>query len=104
MSIIISVLNDELDRNQRTQLAYQKELSQYFKGSLVVKKRKSIDYFYLAYRDSKGQIKTDYIGNIQSIKVNEVQQQIQKRKEILSILKDLKKDELTLRKMLRLKD
>jgi hypothetical protein len=101
MSIIISVLIDELDRNQRAQLAYQKELSHYFKGSLVVKKRKSVDYVYLAYRDSANQVKTDYIGNAQSIKVNEVRQQIKKRKEILSILKDLKKDELALRKMLK---
>jgi hypothetical protein len=101
MSIITSVLNDELDRNQRAQLAYQNELSQYFKGSLVVKRRRNIHYYYLAYRDSMNRVKTDYIGNEENSKVNEVRQQIQKRKETLSILRELKKEEATIRKMLK---
>jgi hypothetical protein len=100
MSIIISVLKDELDRNQRAQLAYRKELSQYFKGSLVIKKRNSINYFYLAYRDDLNRVKTDYIGNENNFKVEELRQQIKKRKEIASVLKALKKDEVSINRML----
>lgn len=103
MSIIISVLQDELDRNQRAQLAYQKELNQYSKGSLISKKRRSINYFYLAYRDSMNHVKTDYIGSDENSRVNEIRAQIKKRKEIKAILKELKKEETNIKKMLRLK-
>jgi hypothetical protein len=101
MSILISVLKDELDRNHRAQHAYQKELALYPKGSLVIKKRKSMDYFYLAYRDASNRIKTDYIGNVQNPKVKQLQQQIQKRQEIIEILKVLKHDEGLIRRMLK---
>lgn len=101
MSIIISVLQDELDRNQRAQLAYQKELNQYSKGSLISKKRRSINYFYLAYRDSMNHVKTDYLGNEENSKVKEIREQIKKRKEILLILKDLKKEEMNIKKMMK---
>lgn len=101
MTIIISVLKDELVRNQRAQLAYEKELSHYFKGALIVKKRRSISYYYLAYRDDLNRVKTDYIGNHENIKVNDIKKQIEKRKEIISILKELKKDEKSIKKMLK---
>lgn len=101
MSIIISVLKDELDRNQRSQLAYKKELGRYFKGALIVKKRRSISYYYLAYRDASNHVKTDYIGNMENSKVNDLMEQIKKRKEIISILKELKKDEMSIKRMLK---
>jgi hypothetical protein len=101
MSILISVINDELDRNLRAQVAYRRELSQYPEGSVVVKTRKSIPYFYLAYRDSSNHVRTDYIGNAQNPKVKLLQQQILKRKELLSALKKMQKEELQMRKMLK---
>lgn len=101
MSILISVIKDELERNLRAQVAYQRELSQYPEGSVVIKTRKSIPYFYLAYRDSSNHVRTDYIGNAQNPKVKLLQHQILKRKELLSALRKMQKEELQLRKMLK---
>ena len=101
MSILISVIKDELDRNLRAQAAYRRELSQYPEGSLVIKTRKSIQYFYLAYRNALNQVKTDYVGNAQNPKVKQLQQQIKKRNEILLLLKAMQKEELQMRKMLK---
>lgn len=101
MSILVSVIQDELDRNLRAQAAYRRELSQYPEGSLIIKNRKSIRYVYLAYRNALNQVKTDYIGNEQNPKVKLLQQQILKRKELLSALKKMQKEELQMRKMLK---
>lgn len=101
MTILVSVIQDELDRNLRAQAAYRKELSQYPQGSLVFKNRKSIRYVYLAYRDKSNQVRTDYVGNESSPKVKQLQQQIMKRKEIVLLLKRMEKDELQMRKMLK---
>lgn len=101
MSIISSILNDELERNHRMQKAYLREISQYPKGSLVIKKRNSVEYFYLAYRDSQNHVKTDYIGLKENARIIELQHQIEKRKEILIILKKLNSEECRLIKMLK---
>jgi len=101
MSIIISVLNDELDRNRRTQEAYKEELDKYSKGSIVLKKRRNVDYLYLAYRDSLNKIKTDYIGSSNHPRVNEIKEQLCKRSEIVEILKKLKIEESKIKKMIK---
>ena len=101
MSIISSILNDELERNRRMQQAYIREISQYPKGSLVIKKRNSVEYFYLAYRDSLNHVKTDYIGPKESSKIIELTHQIEKRKGILVILKKLNSEECRLVQMLK---
>lgn len=101
MSIISSILNDELESNHRMQQAYLREISQYPKGSLVIKKRKSVEYFYLAYRDSLNHVKTDYIGLKESSRIIELTHQIEKRKEILIILKKLKIEECRLIQILK---
>jgi hypothetical protein len=101
MTILVSVIQDELDRSLRTQAAYRRELSQYPQGSLVFKNRKSIRYVYLAYRDDSNRVKTDYIGNERNPKVKLLQQQIRKRKEIVLLLKQMEKDEIQMRKILK---
>jgi hypothetical protein len=101
MSILLSILEDELDRNLRTQAAYTLELSQYPKGSLIEKKRNSRIYYYLAFRNEDNQIKTDYIGTENSPKVNELRESIKKRKEIISILKKLEIEEEEIRKIIK---
>ena len=101
MTILVSVIKDELDRNLRAQAAYLKELSQFPQGSLITKQRKSIDYVYLAYRDATNRVRTDYIGKQDNPKVKQLQQQIKKRQEVIAILKELKQNELLIRKMLK---
>ncbi|NTW96608.1 MAG: hypothetical protein HGB31_08325 [Erysipelotrichaceae bacterium] len=101
MSILFSILEDELNRNLRTQAAYTLELSQYQKGSLIEKKRNNKIYYYLAFRNELNQIKTNYVGSENSPKVNETKEHIKKRKEIISILKKLVIEEVEIRKMLR---
>ena len=80
MSILLSILEDELNRNLRTQVAYSLELSQYQKGSLIEKRRNNKIYYYLAYRNELNQIKTNYVGSENSPKVNETKEYIKKRK------------------------
>jgi hypothetical protein len=101
MSIIFSILKDELDRNQRMQIANQKELILYSKGCLVAKKRKLKTYYYLAFRNENNQIKTEYIGLENNPKVKELREHIEKRKEIISTLKSLSSEEEKIRKMMR---
>lgn len=101
MSILLSILKDELERNQRIQKAYGNELQQYPKGSLVKKKRNNKNYIYLAFRNEANQIKTNYIGPEDSSKVKVIMEHIKKRKEILMILKKLVIEENEIRKMMR---
>jgi len=101
MSILLSVLNDELDRNQRTQEAYRKEFAHYPKGSLVEKKRNNRVYYYLAFRNELNQIKTNYVGSESSPKVKEIKDHIEKRREIASILRNLVIEEEEIRKMIK---
>lgn len=100
MSIINSILKDELERNLRMQSAYKDELLKYQKGSLTIKKRGEFIYFYLGFRDENNKVKSKYIGAGSKVKIDNIRESLEKRDEISEILKKLHIEEVKLRKII----
>ena len=90
MSVIKGVLLEEKERNLRMQNLYLQEISMLPKGTIVNKSKKSGDYYYLSYRSGK-QVVSDYLGK-DIKKVQEVQQNIDKRKHLEGLVKNLKSE------------
>ena len=90
MSVIEGVLREEKERNLMMQNQYLQEISALPKGSIVKKSNKSGDYYYLAYR-SGNKIISDYLGK-DAEKAQEVQQDIDKRKHLEGLVRNLKSE------------
>jgi len=88
MSVIEGVLREERERNLMMQNQYLQEISTLPKGSVVKKSKKSGDYFYLTYRKGN-KVVSEYLGK-DTKKVQEVQQNIDKRKYLERLVKNLK--------------
>jgi len=58
---MISILKEERERSERVLRAFVSELENLPKGSLQKKTRGNCEYFYLAYRNSCGAVKYDYV-------------------------------------------
>ncbi len=98
-SVIVGVLQDELDRNRRMQARYQQEISQLPKGSLYLRKINHQQYYYLNYRqDSK--VIAKYIGKQDDVKVEQVKKGLSERKHYNELLKKLSSEEKWLLKAL----
>jgi hypothetical protein len=58
---IKAVLREELDNSVRMQVRYEEELSKLPKGSLVKRRIRGHDYYYLVYREA-GKVRSVYQG------------------------------------------
>ena len=74
------ILEEELDNAVRLKKRYQKELSALPKGSLIRKKIKGHDYFYLVYRDEQNKVCFDYLGKDVSAEQKKKFLQIKKKR------------------------
>jgi hypothetical protein len=92
MSIISEVLKEELERNLMMQSAYIKEIDVLPKGSIIRKKIGNGTYLYLLFRDN-GKVHTKYLGVKEKVKIEEVENKINKRKYMHDTLKNLLKEE-----------
>jgi hypothetical protein len=97
MSGIKSVVLEENARLHELIELYNKNISQFPKGSLVKKKRGKQFYCYLSYREA-GKVKSDYIGSVNSEKVQELEKKLGQRrkyerlrKETLERIEDMKR-------------
>ena len=90
MSVIEGVLLEEKERNLMMQNQYLQEISSLPKGSIVKKSKKSGDYYYLTYRNG-GRVVSDYLGKDVE-KANKIQQDINKRKYLEVLIKNLKSE------------
>jgi hypothetical protein len=97
MSGIKSVVLEENARLHELVELYNKNISQFPKGSLVKKKRGKQFFCYLSYREA-GKVKSDYIGSVNSEKVQELEMKIEQRrkyerlrKETLERIEDMKR-------------
>lgn len=98
-SVIVGVLQDELDRNRRMQARYQQEICQLPKGSLYLRKINHQQYYYLNYRqDSK--VIAKYIGKQDDVKVEQIKKGLSERKHYKELLKKLSSEEKWLLKAL----
>ncbi len=78
--------------------SYEKQLAALPKGSLRTKEQNGRKYFYLAYRKN-GKVVNEYIGNDESV-VADLQEQIERRKGIESLVKAIKKELALMNKVL----
>ena len=96
-SIIRGILREELDRSQRMEALYLKELESMPKGSLQVKIIRGREYLYRCFRDGK-KVKSVFVPKDEAEKISEG---IKRRREIESSLKRLRADRELVRKALR---
>ncbi|MCE5189858.1 MAG: hypothetical protein LLF75_11865 [Eubacteriales bacterium] len=98
-SVVVGVLQDELERNRRMQARYQQEIRQLPKGSLYLRKINHQQYYYLNYRQD-GKVIAKYVGKRDNEKVEEVKKGISERKHYEELLKKLSSEEKWLLKAL----
>ena len=97
MQLIYTVLQEERKRNEYMLERYQKELSQLPKGKLTAKITKANTYYYLKFRDGN-KVCAKYIGmNEDNIKF--VIEQLERRKVVEEIIKELKSEQARIKKM-----
>jgi len=86
-TVIYGMLQEEKQRNLEMQEAYKKEIAALRKGSISIKTVSGTDYYYLKYREGD-KVKNDYIGRDEKL-VEEIRDEIEKRKYLQSVLKRL---------------
>lgn len=96
MTIIEEVLLEEYQRTLRIKNALLAEIEQLPKGSLQKKKIKGKEYCYLQYREGDS-VKSQYVREPM---VGIFQEQINKRRDNLSALKELEKTLLQIERAL----
>lgn len=79
------------------QQQYEKEINQLPKGTVITKKVGNHEYHYLKYRDDKKTV-TDYIGRDKT-KIEDIKNQIKKRKHFERMLSELKKENKLIEKV-----
>lgn len=99
--VIRGVLQEELERNTRAQLAYRAEIEALPKGSVTVKERGGKRYCYLTYREGR-RVRTDYVG-IADVVEEDLRIKVEQRRSLEKVLRHLKSEERFMRKALRLK-
>ncbi len=84
MSLILEMIKQEEKRILFMKNKYKKQLATLPKGTLSLKKK---EYYYLTYRDGKSVV-SDYIGKY-SEDVEKLKRQIERRRQIEKMLKEL---------------
>ena len=97
MQLIYTVLQEERKRNEYMLERYQKELSQLPKGKLTPKITKTNTYYYLKFRDGN-KVCAKYIG-INEDDIQVVIEQLERRKVVEEIIKELKSEQAKIKKM-----
>lgn len=98
--VVKAVFQDELERNQRLVLRYEKELELLPKGSIFKRKIGNQEYLYLNYREGKKVI-SKFLGKIEEFNSDKLQVQLNKRKEYKQLIKKLKLEQKELLKALK---
>lgn len=98
MSIITTMLEKELSRNEYMRKYYKNQIAALPKGSVVAKKAGNNTYYYRQYRNGP-KVLSDYIGK-ESEKVDRVRRQIEKRKHSEAMLSKLNKEHAEIQKTL----
>lgn len=102
-SVLKSVLQEELERNLQKQIVFTNELFKYPKGSLVIVNVHNDRYVYRKYR-LKDKVVSEYIGPVDSDAAKTAYEEREKYLKYKKDLKDLKKEEINLRKAIKVYD
>jgi hypothetical protein len=100
MGVIKGVLKEELANSLQMKRDYEKELAKLVKGSLIKKKIKGNDYYYLLQRSGK-KVRFIYKGKLSKEEVKKYEQAKQYRAKYRKHLSQIKKQIKFLRSALR---
>ena len=103
MKVIKGVLEEELESSLRQEAAYRKALDGMPRGSLVKKKIKNGEYYYLVFREN-GKVRFSYKGKLSKGEVKKIQESIKLRRKYKVLLSECKKQAAFLRKALHAKE
>lgn len=103
MGVIKGVLKEELDNSSRMQSSYEQELKKLPKGSLVKKRIKGREYYYLLFREN-GKVKFVYKGKVSEEEIKKYQEAKELRARYRNLLSRAKKQVRFLRSSLRGKE
>jgi len=103
MGPIKGVLKEELSNSLRMQKGYERELAKLPKGSLVKKKIKGHDYYYLIVREKK-KVRFVYKGKVSPAGVEKYKGIKENRAQYRKLLSQVKSQIRFLRKSLRGKE
>ena len=98
--IIKGILEDELERNKRMLKTYMDKYEAIRKGSIFVRTKGSGQYCYLNYRDGS-RVVSEYIGSPDSPEVQDIKEQIEERKRVKQIIKDMKLEQKEIERALK---
>ena len=97
MSILMEILQEELDRLERQEAAYSADLQELPKGYISKKNIRGKESYYLQYRDGQ-KIRSQYVS---AKDLPELEEQIRRGKRLKESLRRVKDDQKKLRKVLR---
>ena len=103
MGVIKGVLKEELANSLKMKKHYERELAQLPKGSLVKKKVKGHEYYYLLLRE-KGKVKLIYKGKVSESEIKKYREAKEYRAKYRKLLSQVKKQIRFLRSTLRGKE
>ena len=103
MGVIKGVLKEELNNSLRMQASYERELKKLPKGSLVKKRIKGQEYYYLLFREN-GKVRFVYKGKVSENEVKKYQEVKELRARYRHLLSRVKKQVRFLRSSLRGKE
>ena len=103
MKVIKSVLKEELANSLAMKKTYERELAKLPKGSLVKKKIKGHEYYYLQVRE-KGKVRFIYKGKLSGEEIEKYRNATKYRAQYRRLLSELKKQIKFLRTTLRGKE
>ena len=103
MGVIKGVLKEELGNSLRMKRDYERELTKLPKGSLIKKKIKGHEYYYLLLRE-KGKVKFIYKGKVSDKEIKKYKEAKECRAKYRKLLSQVKKQIRFLRSTLRGKE
>jgi len=103
MGVIKGVLKEELENSLRMKSGYERELAKLPKGSLIKKRIKGNDYYYLLLRE-RGKVKFIYKGKVTEKEIRRYKQVKEYRAKYRKLLSQVKKQIRFLRSTLRGKE
>jgi len=103
MGAIKGVLKEELENSLRMKSDYTRELAKLPKGSLIKKKVKGHEYYYLLLRE-EGKVKFIYKGKVSDEEIEKYREAKEYRAKYRKLLSQVKKQVRFLRSALRGKE
>lgn len=99
VEIYVKEIVKDLYKNVENQIKLGNSLQSYRKGTIVLKRRNNVEYYYLSYRD-KNRVKTDYLGKLEDKDIKKIKKELDQGINIRNKLKELRNEEEKLRKII----